>query len=369
MQRKKEEEFAMRKVIAILLFALMAAGLVWFGCSKENNTVTAPVIQSQQAAKLVDLPENLQKATAALQEHNPQLLVIADVVGTAVGLGADGTPVVLVLTKVPGVRGIPASLDGVPVVVEVTGEILALAQPEGVGQLGSKATIKPTARFPRPVPIGVSTGNKGSCSAGTIGCRVKDALNVYALSNNHVYVLENTAPIGSNVLQPGLYDTGCVFNEGNVIGNLSAFVTIDFSGGNNTVDAAIALSSTDQLGNATPSGGYGTPKSATVSAALGKNVQKYGRTSALTKGTITGIGATVNVGYSSGTARFVNQIIVQSSKPFIKAGDSGSLLVTNDANCNPVGLLFAGNQSGTYAIANQIGAVLSAFGVTIDGGQ
>ena len=34
---------------------------------------------------------------------------------------------------------------------------------------------------------------------------------------------------------------------------------------------------------------------------------------------------------------------------------------------SPVGLLFAGNSSGTFAIANDIDAVLSRFGVTIDG--
>jgi hypothetical protein len=95
-------------------------------------------------------------------------------------------------------------------------------------------------------------------------------------------------------------------------------------------------------------------------------VQKYGRTTALTKGTVVGINATVDVGYSSGTARFVNQIVVYSSKPFIKPGDSGSLLVTYPA-VNPVGLLFAGNASGQYAIANQINDVLGNFGVTIDG--
>jgi hypothetical protein len=67
-----------------------------------------------------------------------------------------------------------------------------------------------------------------------------------------------------------------------------------------------------------------------------------------------------------GTALFVNQIVVYGNKPFIKAGDSGSLLVT-DPGRNPVGLLFAGTSSGKYAIANQIDDVLTALGVTIDG--
>ena len=51
---------------------------------------------------------------------------------------------------------------------------------------------------------------------------------------------------------------------------------------------------------------------------------------------------------------------------FLKAGDSGSLLVT-DPGRNPVGLLFAGNRSGKLAIANQIEDVLAAFGMTVDG--
>ena len=74
-----------------------------------------------------------------------------------------------------------------------------------------------------------------------------------------------------------------------------------------------------------------------------------------------------DVDYSTGTAHFVNQIVIYSTKgPFTKRGDSGSLVVT-DPDKNPVGLLFAGNQSGKYAIANPIGPVLDAFGVTIDG--
>ncbi len=87
----------------------------------------------------------------------------------------------------------------------------------------------------------------------------------------------------------------------------------------------------------------------------------------MTKGEITGINATVNVRYSSGTARFVKQIEVVSIKgPFLKPGDSGSLLVT-DPGKKPVGLIFAGNRSGKIAIANPIDAVLDKLNVTIDG--
>ena len=295
------------------------------------------------------------------ERHTAKLMAQKGVVGTAVGLSEGGRPAMLVLLEETGVAGIPAELDGVPVQPIVTGKISAMPKPGG-----KTPHVDGTAVFPRPVPIGVSTGNQGQCSAGTISCRVKSGNTVYALSNNHVYALENEAPIGSQVLQPGLYDTQCVYNSDNVIGTLSEFVTIYFDGSDNTVDAAIAESSTSDLGNATPADGYGTPKSTTATATVNMAVQKYGRTTDLTKGTVTGISGIVDVTYSSGTAHFVDQIIVQSKSPFIKPGDSGSLLVTNPGK-NPVGLLFAGNNSGSYAIANPIADVRGAFNVTVDG--
>jgi hypothetical protein len=303
------------------------------------------------------------QAVMALQARNaPGLMAQTGVVGTAVGQAADGEVALLVLTETAtAAAAVPDRIENVPVVKLVTGKIKAMKRPTP----GTK--IDPTAFFKRPVPIGVSTGNAYECSAGTIGARVKHGSQVYALSNNHVYALENTAPLDSEVLQPGLYDTRCRYDHANVIGTLYDFEPIVFStSADNVIDAAIALSSTGNLDNATPSNGYGLPQSATVGAVLGDAVQKYGRTSSLTKGTIAGISVTVNVGYSSGIARFVDQILVTARKAFIKAGDSGSLLVT-DPDRNPVGLLFAGDSSGRYAFANPIDPVLQRFNVSIDG--
>lgn len=225
--------------------------------------------------------------------------------------------------------------------------------------------VDPTGRF-RPIPIGVSTGNIGECSAGTIGCKLKGG---YALSNNHVYALENNAALESQIVQPGRYDVGCAENSEDVIGTLSNYVPIDFTGGTNTVDAAVAACDDALLLNSTPTGtGYGTPKSVTTEPVLGAAVQKYGRTSGLTKGQIVGVDVDVKVGYTAGTATFTGQIMVGSPRgAFIKAGDSGSLLVT-DPGRQPVGLLFAGNMSGKYAWANDINDVLGALGnMQIDG--
>ena len=308
------------------------------------------------------------------KKHTAGLMKIKGVVGTAIGLDENNKPAIKVLTAKRGVAGIPKKLDDVTVQTIVTGKFYALPKPENPGKPdkpskpGNGKNINPKKRFDRPVPIGVSTGNEGECSSGTISARVTDGANVYALSNNHVYALENNAPIGSQVLQPGRLDAKpqCAVKSRDVIGTLADFEPIDFGAANNTIDAAIALSSTANLGNATPSNGYGKPKSVPVSAVVGQAVQKYGRTTSLTKGTITLVNVTVDVGYTSGTASFIDQIIVQTVGPFIGPGDSGSLLVT-DPDRNPVGLLYAGNDTGTFAVANRIDLVLARFGVTIDG--
>jgi len=255
-------------------------------------------------------------------------------------------------------------LDGVPVSTVVTGAIRAFP---AAPSLVAAATLSRRSKFARPVPIGISTGNQGECLAGTIGARVKVGSKLYALSNNHVYALENRAAIGTNVLQPGRFDLNCATGTADVIGKLSKFVRISFAAGTkNRVDAAIASVTSSNLRRNTPSDGYGTPTAKIVTAALNQKVQKYGRTTGLTSGTVVGINATINVEYSnSKIARFVGQIVIQKpTGKFSKAGDSGSLIV--DTNRHPVGLLFAGADDGT-TFANPIGAVLNALGVSIDG--
>ena len=357
----------MKKTFAVLLVLTIALGLVWFGCDMEPTRVTEPATEIEQAAKPAVV--GIERAIAVQNQHTPGLMAIPDVVGTAVGLRADGIPAVVVFTEAPGLAGIPRNLDGVPVVVRVTGKITALPKPEKPGKPDKPddVEIDPKARFDRPVPIGVSTGHP-DITAGTIGARVTDGNNVYALSNNHVYADENNASIDDNVLQPGAYDGGT--DPDDAIGTLADFETIEFDGSDNVIDAAIALSTTDLLGNATPSDGYGTPKTETFAASIGLKVKKYGRTTSLTKGRVSAINATVDVSYDSGVARFVNQIIIEPGG-FSAGGDSGSLIVIDGIGRNkkddrkPVGLLFAG--SSFITVANPVEAVLDNFGVTIDG--
>ncbi len=372
------------------------AAAMWVACADSPQSpaglqgpgLSATVTGVERAIQA----QELGPAIRAQERHTDELLGLAGVVGTAVGLNGGGRPAVKVYTIREGVRGIPRNLDGIPVVVEVTGPIVALQEarkkcPKSAGRGASpepehscdggqgeppppEPDDDPTARFDRPVPIGVSTGHP-DITAGTIGARVFDMVNqqrrYFALSNNHVYARANEASIGDAVIQPGTFDGGSLAND--IIGTLFDFEPIVFStSANNVVDAAISLSSTANLDNRTPSDGYGAPESTTASATVGLRVRKYGRTTGQTNGRIDAVNAIVNVNYgaTNGVARFVDQIIIKPSN-FSAGGDSGSLIVVQkggDAR-KPVGLLFAG--SFLVTIANPIDDVLTRFGVTIDG--
>jgi fibronectin type 3 domain-containing protein len=296
-------------------------------------------------------PPGLAVANAVKERNAERLLDKPGVVGVAVGVNKAGKAVIQVYKEKDDVADVPASLEGVDVDSVVTGIIEARA---------------PTDRFPRPVPIGVSSGLAG-VATGTLGVRVTDGTNVYALSNNHVFAGINTASIGDPIIQPGDVDGGS--DPADRIGTLYAYQAIDFNGGNNTMDAALALTTAANTGTATPADGYGTPSNVTAAATIGMAVQKYGRTTGFQLGSVEATNVSVDVCYllifefCLQEARFVGQISV-SPGTFSAPGDSGSLIVTQGGN-QPVALLFAGGDGLT--IGSPIDPVLQRFGVTIDG--
>ncbi len=245
------------------------------------------------------------------------------------------------------------------------------------------------------------------CYAGTMGSLIEIGGKRYVLSNNHVLARESSATpagpdtqayavdnddtdvnVGDEVVQPGLLD---VSGDGScapvgtdyyplVAAKLYDWVPLDFSA-NMTVDAAIAeVVDCDSDGDNVPDtpcfdpdgrildiGGLSGLTLPADDALLLTPVQKSGRTTGRTTGTVGAIGATVNVGYNNGTVTFVNQIVISGEKgAFLKSGDSGSLAVTRTDLPDAVGLLFAGSRNG-IAIANPIDDVLSEFGATMVG--
>jgi hypothetical protein len=326
----------------VLALAVLAAAIL---ASSSAGGSGAPA-----AGPLGD-PPGLQGAIAALDRHADRLLDLPGIVGTGVGLNAAGRPVIRVYVESPAAVGVPESLEGVVVQRVTTGVVTA--------------RTAPTDRFPRPVPIGVSSGHP-DITAGTLGARVTDGTSVFALSNNHVFAASNAASIGDGIIQPGSLDGGS--DPADRIGTLADFQTITFDGSPNTIDAAIALSSPANVGVATPEDGYGAPSPVTAAAYVGQGVKKYGRTTGFTTGTVLEVNVSLDVCYvwlviCFQEARFVDQIAI-GPDTFSEGGDSGSLIVSQGGN-QPVALLFAGGDGRTYG--NPIDLVLDRFGVTVDG--
>jgi hypothetical protein len=109
--------------------------------------------------------------------------------------------------------------------------------------------------------------------------------------------------------------------------------------------------------------GIGMPSSVVRTPSIGLSVTKAGRTTGVTTGTISSINTSVSVQYQAGCGQgkkfvvsFTNQVVIGPGN-FSAGGDSGSMILTNDSNHQPVALLFAG--SSTTTIGNPIGDVLN----------
>ena len=218
----------------------------------------------------------------------------------------------------------------------------------------------------RNMRFGVSGGNVNDqsrrfCCSGTLGALITDGTNQYILSNNHVLGRSNQAVAGEDVSQPGLIDNNC--NIATVVADFTGFAPL----GPSNVDAAVAQLRPGQMDSSGSIEDIGVPSSSIQNATVGLGVAKSGRTTGFTTGSVTSINTSVTVQYTASCGgggkktniTFTNQIVIGGSS-FSAGGDSGSLIVTNNAAHNPVGLLFAG--SSTSTIANPIGQVLTQLG-------
>src|SRR5215203_1409389 len=221
----------------------------------------------------------------------------------------------------------------------------------------------------RNLRLGVSGGNvndttKSFCCSGTLGALISDGSTQYILSNNHVLARGDQALAGEDVSQPGLIDNGCRIGT----------VVADFTGAaplGSNVDAAVAQVRAGQMDSSGFIEDIGVPGNSIVAPSIGLSVAKSGRTTGSTTGTISSINTSVNVQYQKGcnsakkfTVSYTNQVVINSSS-FSAGGDSGSLIVTNNASHNPVALLYAG--SSTSTIGNPIGEVLTKLGTALGG--
>ncbi|OLE09777.1 MAG: hypothetical protein AUG89_13805 [Acidobacteria bacterium 13_1_20CM_4_56_7] len=227
----------------------------------------------------------------------------------------------------------------------------------------------------------ITSGNKITCCGGTLGSLIQRGGTQFILSANHVLARSDGAAIGDAIVQPGLIDTStCTPNSATTVANLSQFFNLQ-NGSAPKIDAAIAqvaAGKVDTAGNilllgdhtdangvpvpGAPQAGFGLAESGSL---IGREVAKSGRSTGLTCAAIGSVNALTSVDYApncdgSGntfTVTYANQIEVLGGS-FSAAGDSGSLIVTQD-RAEPVALLYAGSDTDT--VGNPVSDVLNFF--------
>lgn len=236
-------------------------------------------------------------------------------------------------------KQLPQMIAGYPVEPVQSGLFKALSLMEPL----KIATQQVRTTRLRPAMGGCSIAHY-NVTAGTLG----GVINGLILSNNHVLADVNNASIGDTILQPGSADGGTMNDQ---IATLHSYVPLSFSQ-MNLVDVAWAqpLNPSEVSEEIIDLGfinGLAEPQ-------VNMNVQKSGRTTAVTTGSIVDVNATVTVEYDANlTLQFTDQVVTSF---MMEPGDSGSLGL--DMNNNLWGLGFAG--SNELSLFNKIDNVFAA---------
>ncbi|MGF6663839.1 hypothetical protein QF000_005507 [Paraburkholderia atlantica] len=234
----------------------------------------------------------------------------------------------------------------------------------------------------------VSPGNEAS--AGTLGALVRDAAGkLFGLTNNHVTGGCNHSEIGLPIVAPGIMDVSAGALNPFTLGVHDRVIpyALGTSGNvsiaDNTDAALFEIVAQDRISSMQGTI-YDTPTNV-IAPADGMVVQKVGRTTRHTTGKIVGrflrpirVGASSSSNGFSGHFWFPGAWIVHSdtNNVFPDSGDSGSLVVTTDANgvSAAVGLIFAGGPDtqapgGKMSCIVPIAPILAKLGVTLVGGH
>lgn len=213
--------------------------------------------------------------------------------------------------------------------------------------------------------------------AGTLGCLVRDQAGIlYGLTNNHVSGMCNYANAGEKILAPGHIDINANGIDPFTLGYHAQSLpmvhglpdNVDIS---TNCDASLVRIANEAFVSSIQGAAYDTPAQAFAMQA-GQQVEKVGRTTGHTKGTIVGqiIGphpVQYNVpGFGSHVSFFDPVFAIQGiGAPFSQPGDSGSLITTElNGERYAIGLVFAGNPQGV-SFALPLQPILARLNVTL----
>lgn len=252
----------------------------------------------------------------------------------------------------------------------------------GIAQAG----VPPNGMTPAPYIIhqqryacGGSVHPAKTIGAGTLGCLVRDqGGKLFGLTNNHVSGMCNYANIGEKILAPGHIDITATGLNPFTIGYHSKALpmvqglpdNVDISTNN---DAALIEIADEALVTSFQGVSYDTPADS-FDMLAGQTVDKVGRTTGHTRGTIIGqiIGPHPvrysTAGYGEHISFFDPVFAIQGNggQPFSQPGDSGSLItIEQNGQRYAVGLVFAGNPNDGLSFALPLRPILATLDVTL----
>ena len=242
-------------------------------------------------------------------------------------------------------------------------------------------TYQPYSLHDGRICCGSSVYPVNCMGAGTMGALVRDSSGtLFGLTNNHVSGACNLAQPGLPILCPGPVDASENSISPFTIGRHTKLLPISEGIPENidvssNIDAAIfEIEDSDQI-SSMQGDKFDTP-SKFCNPVGGWKVEKVGRTTGFTRGTIIGtVSMPMGVAYTVkeyGVSKtvFFNDVVVvagENGQPFSKAGDSGSLVVGYDdaGERFAIGLVFAGNEPRGQSFILPLPTILNKLDVKL----
>ncbi|MEX2442991.1 MAG: hypothetical protein WD492_05275 [Alkalispirochaeta sp.] len=292
----------------------------------------------------------------------------------AVGyIGSDSSEKIVVYatrTSKKAIREFSESFSGYPATLASFGNIDVRPESAITATNGANCYVDGSR-----VACGSSAAPSGAGYAGTVGALVRNSDGLFALSNNHVFGGCNHTTVGHPILSPSANDTGPGLPYPKTLFSHYRFSPLHSGDplqmNPSRMDAAIAKVEDASSVSSMQGSFYDTPIEP-VDPIPGTRVKKVGRTTGLTVGKIESLSAwTVALPYKAdkfrATVYFEDVAFVRGDNgdAFCAAGDSGSLVVTEDET-RAVGLVFAVSSIGLGVII-PIKRVLEFFDVELVG--
>ncbi|MBP2497792.1 hypothetical protein ABID82_003997 [Methylobacterium sp. PvP062] len=273
-------------------------------------------------------------------------------------------------------RGLPPLIEGVS--VHWIGSAQLQSNPPPAPP--QPPTTKRSYRHKDRIACGSSIHPASIHGAGSLGCLVQDgAGTLFGLSNNHVTGGCNHMEDGMPILSPAPFDASPDRSHPvpETLGRHTRSIPI-LSGDPRIIpaqlhDAAIfEVVNPDRVTSMHGDGAYDTPTQIMMPIA-GVRVMKVGRTTGLTRGQVIGVlSAPVPIPYNADRFKALVYIggalaiMGDGGQPFSQAGDSGSLVVTEDGQ-HAVGLIAAGTSNLSFCMPLE--QTLKTLGVNLVSGH